>query len=184
MFIGPSASGKSSVARALHRGGVIAVTPSWTTRPRRRDEARGSIEHRFVTEHEFDRLEGAGFFLATVEMFGLPYRYGLPAVEAAADGAVPAIMVRARLLPLVAHHFPDRVVYQVEDSADRAAERLAARGLTGGELGTRLAGHDQERDEGRDHACRVFFNGGSLESLVDEVAGAVAADFSLQGTGR
>ena len=180
VFVGPSGSGKSSVVRELHRRGVVAVTPSWTTRPRRPDEVGGSLEHRFVTEEEFAALEAAGFFLGTAALFGLPHRYGLPPVAAADGAAVPAILVRAPLLPLVGRHFPDRVVYQVEDSAARVRERLAARGVSGPALGTRLTGYEQERDEGRRRADRVFVNAGTLADLVDEVAAAVAADFSLQ----
>ena len=184
VFIGPSGSGKSTVARELHRRGLIAVTPSWTTRPRRPDEADGSIEHRFVNEEEFDDLESAGFFVETVAMFGLPHRYGLPPVEAAAGGVVPAVIVRAPLLPLVARHFRDSVVYQVEDSYQEARDRVAARGMTESDLGTRLTEYDQERDQGRRHACRLFVNAGSPDALVADVAAAVVHDFAPHGSGR
>src|SRR5437016_504890 len=68
VFIGPSGAGKSSVVRGLADRGVIAVHPTWTTRPRRRDEREGSIEHHFVTESEFLRRRDDGFFLHSVSM--------------------------------------------------------------------------------------------------------------------
>ena len=53
VVIGPSASGKSSLVRELHRRRVIRVLPTWTTRPRRADERDGSLEHRFVSDERF-----------------------------------------------------------------------------------------------------------------------------------
>lgn len=180
VFLGPSGSGKSTVVRALHRRGVIDVTPSWTTRPRRDDEVAGSVEHRFVSEEEFTVRERAGYFLEVVQPFGLPYRYGLPAVAARSDGRVPAIMVRAPLMPLVARHFPDHVAYQIEDSYERVRERMERRGVTGAELGTRLEGFEDERRQGRAVARRTFVNAGSVDALVTAVAAAIAEDIAVE----
>ena len=72
VVIGPSASGKSTAVRELHRRGVAHVHPTWTTRPRRPDEGDGTLEHRFVTDAMFDELDAAGFFLGTVVLPGLP----------------------------------------------------------------------------------------------------------------
>ena len=173
--LGPSGSGKSTVVRELHQRGVIEVTPSWTTRPRRDDELDGSIEHRFVDDGEFSARQDAGYFLEVVQMFGLPYRYGLPAVHEPAGGRVPAIMVRAPLLPLVDRHFPGHVAYQIEDGVQRARERLERRA---GGLGTRLDGFEEECRLGRETAHRIFVNQGSIGDLVDAVAGAVGQDFA------
>src|SRR5436305_590449 len=78
VFIGPSGSGKSTVVRELASRGLVTVHPTWTTRPRRADEQQGSLEHRFVSDGEFDELCRRGCFIETVRLFGLPYRYGLP----------------------------------------------------------------------------------------------------------
>lgn len=173
--LGPSGSGKSTVVRELHRRGVIEVTPSWTTRPRRPDELDGSIEHRFVGDEEFNERQEDGYFLEVVQMFGLPHRYGLPAVEEPADGRVPAIMVRAPLMPLVARHFPGHVAYQIEDGYQRARERLERRL---GDLGTRLEDFEEERRAGRQAAHRIFVNQGSVGDLIEAVADAVEQDFT------
>ena len=177
VFIGPSGSGKSTVARELHRRGLIAVTPSWTTRPRRGDEVDGTIEHRFVTDTEFDRLEREGFFLEVVRPFGLGHRYGLPAVPPPEPGEVPAILARAPLMGLVVAHFPDHVVYQVEDSYERASARVLA---GGSDLGSRLDDYEAERRLGREVADRVFVNRTSVADLVASVAAAIAEDFATE----
>jgi guanylate kinase len=180
VLIGPSGSGKSVVARELHRSGLIAVTPSWTTRPRRGDEVDGTIEHRFVTEEEFDVLDRDGFFLEVVQPFGLAYRYGLPQVQPPEAGRVPAILVRAPLMSLVAKHFPDHVVYQIEDTYDRASARVLAKERSASDLGTRLGDYDAERWLGRQFADHVFSNSTSVAELVTSVAVAISEDFDTE----
>lgn len=93
VFIGPSGGGKSTVVRTLAREGVLRVHPTWTTRPRRADEAWGSLEHRFLSNPQFDYLCGRGFFVDTVSLFGLPYRYGLPPLRRTATGPVDTVML-------------------------------------------------------------------------------------------
>lgn len=184
-FIGPSGSGKSTLVRALHDQGLIQLTPSWTTRPARAEELRGTLEHRFVDEAEFDELVTTDFFLEVVRLFDLPYRYGLPRLPLASElrAPIPAIMVRASLLPLVARHFPDHLVYQIEDTFEHARDRLQARRVldqtTGLELGTRLEGYEGERLLGREVARRTFVNRTTIAELVEEVSGAIAADFNI-----
>src|SRR5260370_22327313 len=78
VLIGPSGSGKSTVVRALADSGTVLVHPTWTTRPRRADEGRGSPEHRFVSEATFDRLDRACFFIESVSIFGRPAPFGRP----------------------------------------------------------------------------------------------------------
>jgi guanylate kinase len=180
VFIGPSGSGKSTLIRELHARGVVEVMPSWTTRPQRHDEAGEGLDHRFVGEAEFGQLERAGFFLEAVEMFG--FRYGLPAPSAPRPGSVPAIVVRAPLLELVAKHFPDHLVYQVESDLETVTRRLHSRGET--EIPTRLAGYVGELDLGRECACRIFDTGGLPDDVVDDVKWAVEEDFHVERSTR
>lgn len=175
VLIGTSASGKSTLARRLHRQGVIHLTPSWTTRPRRADERQGSLEHRFVTDTEFDRLAGEGFFIEAVEMFDLPYRYGLPPVQDPGGGRVPAVMLRAELVGLVAKHYAHAVVYQIEDSRERVHDRLHRRDQD--QLGSRLDRYETERSSGRRIAARTFVNSASVDLLAERVKGALLQDF-------
>ena len=180
VFIGPSASGKSSVVRELHEAGAITVHPTWTTRPRRIDEVEGSLEHRFVTPEEFDQLCARGFFLDTVMLFGLPYRYGLPAPVVSASGPIDAVMLRAPLIDRFAQVVPQHLVYQIEDSAERTRARLIARGCPIAELVARIDDNRTEIDAGRHLADRVFVNDGSLTDLVAKIASALGADV-MQG---
>jgi guanylate kinase len=185
VFIGPSGSGKSTAVRALHHRGLIEVTPSWTTRPRRDDEANGTVEHRFVSDDTFSALEGGGGFLEVVRPFDLPYRYGLPRVEDPSGGRVAAIMVRAPLMPLVVRHFPRHLIYQVEDFYDRVKDRVLAADNTNDDavasLGSRLAGYEDERRLGRELADRAFVNDAAPDVLVSAIADAINKDFRHVG---
>ncbi|MEY2451426.1 MAG: guanylate kinase [Acidimicrobiaceae bacterium] len=176
VFIGPSASGKSSVVRELHDAGVITVHPTWTTRPRRLDETEGSPEHRFVTPAEFDELCAQHFFVDTVAMFGLPHRYGLPPVHVTECGPIDAVMLRAPLVARFAQVVPQHLVYQIEDNADRTRARLIARGCPSAELAARIDDNYDEIIAGRRLADRVFVNDGSIAELVDKITSALRAD--------
>jgi guanylate kinase len=179
VIIGPSASGKSTVARELHRRRVLRVHPTWTTRPRRDEERVGCPEHRFVTDAAFDRLCAQGFFLETVAWVGGVHRYGLPPLPDPSDGPVDAVILRAPFVEAFARrHGGDQLVYQIEDTVERARHRLALRGCPAAELAARLANHQRERLAGRRVAQRVFVNDQSLAVLVEAVAAALRDDLA------
>lgn len=178
VVIGPSGAGKSTVVQALAGAGVVDVNPSWTTRPPRPGELERCVEHRFVTDQEFDALDGRGHFVETIRPFGLPYRYGLPAVRSA-RGTVPLLMLRAPHVPVLRRHYDRATIYQVEDSRGRVAARLATRHPGPAELGTRLRDYEVEVALGRAEAGRVFVNDRDVASLVAAVREAIAGDFGL-----
>jgi guanylate kinase len=175
-IIGPSGTGKSSVARELDRRGLLRVQPTWTTRPRRRDEIRGALEHRFVTEAMFNELVDAGFFVGVVQLPGMPFRYGLPRVASATDGRITTVLARAPFVAPLSQQVPQLLVYQVDDTRERVATRLVARGSGTADIDARLAEHDPETQLGHQIAHRVFVNRGRLDELVDDVARALRAD--------
>jgi guanylate kinase len=178
VVIGPSASGKSSVVRELNRRGVVNVHPTWTTRPCRADETGGSVEHRFVSEAAFDRLCAEGFFVDTVCLFGLSFRYGLPKITVAQSGPIDTVMLRAPMVGRLALLVPECLVYQISDTDDRTARRLAARRSPVEEVAARLGDNRSEVEAGRAVADRVFVNDRLVASLADEIAAALAVDIA------
>lgn len=185
VIIGGSASGKSTLVQTLFDLGLIDVVPTWTTRPERPEEAGGSLEHVFVSDDAFDRLEQEGFFLGTATMFGLPYRYGFPRLAPrpqASNASAPrvrAVVLRASLLDRLAEHVPDHVVYQIEDTVERSTDRLVTRGLSEDECIARLAEREAELEKGRARAHRVFVNDRTVNDLIHAVVDAVHVDFNL-----
>jgi ribose 1,5-bisphosphokinase PhnN len=181
LVIGPSASGKSTIVGALAARGVLTVVPTWTTRPRRPDEADGSANHRFVSDTEFDRLDADGVFLGTVSLFGLPHRYALPRFDEPTDGRVLTIVVRAHLLAALLPHVGEHLTYHVERPLRLAASTLACRASSGCELHARLRNLAAERELGRAVADRVFRNEGPIDDVVASIEAALYVDLeSLQ----
>jgi guanylate kinase len=177
VFIGPSATGKSSVVRRLVDRGVIAVHPTWTTRPRRPDEITGSVEHHFVSEAEFLRRRADGFFLHSLQLFGMPYWYGLPTIEWT-EGSVDAVMLRAPLVPILRAVYPDLVIYQIDAPRVVVESRLVSRGCAAIERDARLADNEHERLVGRHIAQRRFHNHRSLDLVLHDVERAIQSDFA------
>lgn len=177
-FIGPSGTGKSAIVRSLADRGVICVHPTWTTRPRRRDEAAGAVEHRFVSESEFLRRRDDGFFLHAVQMFGMPYWYGLPTIQWNGSEDVDAVMLRAPLVPVLRAACPEPVIYEIEATLDLVEARLAVRDYTTRERDARLADNERELVAGRRVARRIFRNNGLLDAVVDDVERAIRQDFT------
>ena len=69
---GPSGAGKSTVLRKLIQTCdlPLEMSVSATTRPMRPGEVDGK-DYRFVTKDEFLKMEAAGDFLETAEVFGV-----------------------------------------------------------------------------------------------------------------
>ena len=188
VVIGPSGGGKSSAVRELAEAELVRVHPTWTTRPPRHDEAGGCLEHVFVDDREFDRLKRAGFFLGTVAMFGLDYRYGLPDPrgsglksdgDAAAWLPVDLVMLRAPLLGELARHIPALVTYQISASPPEAEARLRRRGLGDDELAARLADNVEECALGARLADRCFSSDGDRADLAIALEAALKEDFGV-----
>ena len=171
VVIGPSGSGKSTVVRALADRGRLRVHPTWTTRPRRPDERTGSAEHRFVDDVRFDQLRDRGFFLDTVELFGLPHRYGLPPIRRLDDCRVDTVMLRAPLVDRFRAVVPDpSVVVQIEADPAQLERRLRHRATDAVDVAARLADNEREAVLGRAVADLVVVNEGSIDHLVDRLA--------------
>jgi guanylate kinase len=178
VFIGPSGTGKSSIVRELDARGVVRVHPTWTSRPRRAEELVDAIEHHFVSEAEFLERRAAGFFLQSVQMFGLPHWYGLPPVARSDDGRVDCVMLRAPLVAVLRDVDRDVRVYQIEAPRALVAARLAERDCSDTERVARLHDNEHELAAGAHIADRRFCNNRPLPAVVDDVEGAVRRDFA------
>ena len=176
VIIGPSGAGKTSALQLLHDQGVVEVTPSWTTRPPRKDEDEGTLEHRFVDEAEFKKKAGEDYFLDTAQLFDLPYWYGLPKVEKPEGSRAATVMLSAGLLPLMDKYYTNYTIYQIEDKPEKAAGRLQEREAAGHAMGSRFEDYQQEVETGRKRAKRVFRNDGTLEELAGKIAAALIED--------
>lgn len=164
-------------------GRRTSVTPVWTTRPRTQDELRGVVEHRFVSEEEFDKLAASGTFLEVFTTDDLPYRYGLPPLqEPRRPHLVPVVAMRAVSMDVVDRQCPDRIIYQIEPEEEKAHHRLRVASADADELSRRLQSYEAERLAGREVADRVFPRHVSPDYFLREVSAALDEDYPLEGT--
>ena len=73
LFIGRTASGKSSLARYICETLGLRQVKSITTRLPRKDEITGYEDHYFVSESEFDEIKFKEGFVAYTEINGAKY---------------------------------------------------------------------------------------------------------------
>ena len=77
----PSGAGKTTLVKALVvRNPELRFSISYTTRPKRRNEADG-VDYLFVSKDEFDELRGAGALLESAEVFDNHYGTSRAQVE-------------------------------------------------------------------------------------------------------
>lgn len=178
IIIGPSGAGKSTIIRHLYEKGLIRINPTWTTRPPRPNEETEGIEHKFVSEEKFNDKLLEGYFLEVVEMFGLPYRYGVPKFRPSTPSKISLVMLRASLIPLLNKHYTTYTIYQIEDDLHKVKERLIARQQHGENMGTRLEDYEKEVQAGRKLAKRIFVNNQNSGQIATQIEKAMFEDFS------
>jgi guanylate kinase len=179
VVIGPSGVGKSTLFAPLRQEGLVRLVPSWTTRKSRHYEDPANADHVFVDDDAFTEREQAGFFLETVQLFGLEARYGLPRAALEDDGkSIRALMMRAMLMQRISHYFPAHIVYQVEAPRARVEAHLRARLERDGDIGSRLASFDDELQMGRRLAHRVIDNSGAPEVTLAQLRDWLREDFA------
>ncbi len=77
----PSGAGKTTLVKALvTRNPELRFSISYTTRPKRRNEADG-VDYLFVGKNEFDELRGSGALLESAEVFDNHYGTSRAQVE-------------------------------------------------------------------------------------------------------
>lgn len=182
VIIGPSGSGKSTLVEELHRRGLIHVLPTCTTRPPRPGEVGDGTSvptHHFTSDRVFDDLCRRGILVHTGTIEGLPYRYGLPPIWPRATGPVDTVVLRAPYVDRFRAAVPGCLVYEVDAPEQVLAARLAGRGGSPAELGARLRDNARARLQAAKApvADRHFTATGSVTSLADAVAWAMAIDF-------
>lgn len=182
VVIGPSGVGKSTLFGPLRREGLVQLVPTWTTRKPRHYEDPANADHVFVDDEEFSARERDGFFLETAQLFGLQARYGLPRQALHSDGGrIRVLMMRAMLVQRLSRYFPTHVVYQVEAPRARVEAHLRTRLERDGDIGSRLAGFEDELRMGRPLAQRIVDNSQTPALAQAQLRAWLREDFAESG---
>jgi guanylate kinase len=177
VLIGPSAVGKTTIAERLSSQGLLLITPSWTTRHPRAGE-RSDFEHVFCDAETFESKFAAGFFIDTAKPFNDDSCYGLPHIVKPDAKQVPAILLRAMVLPKLFKHYRQPIIYQIESPKVQVEQRLKERAALGANNADRLTLYDQEIQLGRQAAKRCFVNT-DLDTLELAIKTALFEDFTI-----
>jgi guanylate kinase len=127
---GPSGVGKTTVCkRLLDADAGLAYSVSTTTRPRRPGEVEG-VNYNFVSEEEFERLEGEGSFVEWAVVHG--HKYGTPSgfiERSLRDGRIVLLEVDVQGGERLSELYRDGVsVFLIPPSFEVLAQRLRGRG--------------------------------------------------------
>jgi guanylate kinase len=178
IIIGPSGVGKSSILNdVMENCDDIVVHPTYTTRPIRKNETSKFNEHIFLSDEEFDKLESNNEFIEVVQLFELPYRYGLKKIKAE-KGKLNIVMLRQSVMGLMQKHYPEGIVYQIEADYEKVGHRLKQRTRKGDNLGTRLKIYDDEIRKGREIANRIIKNNTTLRVASFDFIDNLNKDFA------
>jgi guanylate kinase len=164
---GPGGVGKDTiVARLLERDPTLALSRSWTTRPRRPDEAEDA--YTFVDRPTFQARIDVGGFVEWAEYLG--HLYGTPVAEPIA-GKDTVLVIEVNGASQILKKDPHALmILVVPPSAEVQAARLAARGDPADRVRTRVEHGRHEEEMGRTLAHHVVVND-ELNRAVEEVAG-------------
>ena len=142
----PSGAGKTTVSRRLREGGLARVSISHTTRPPRPGEEDGR-EYFFVDRGEFTRMQEAGLFLESAEVYGNLYGTSAEWVESQLrQGQNVLLEIDTQGASKVKDALPSAVsIFLRPPSLEALRQRLTERGQDSAEVITRrLAGAKNE----------------------------------------
>jgi guanylate kinase len=126
----PSGAGKTTLVKALTtRNPDLRFSISYTTRPKRRNEAHG-VDYLFVDKDEFDRLRTRGALLESAEVFDNFYGTSREQVEVhLGDGHHVILEIDWQGAQQVRAAMPDCVtVFILPPSREELERRLRSRG--------------------------------------------------------
>lgn len=126
----PSGAGKTTLVKALTtRNPELRFSISYTTRPKRRNEAHG-VDYLFVDKEEFERLRAAGELLESAQVFDNFYGTSREQVDKhLADGHHVILEIDWQGARQVREAKPDCItIFILPPSREELARRLQSRG--------------------------------------------------------
>ena len=170
---GPGGVGKGTVVtRLLEARPDVALSRSWTTRPRRPGEPEDAYV--FADRADFEGKVAAGGFLEWTEFPGTGHLYGTPALDPAdAASRDRTVLLEIELdgaQQVKAIHPEAVLILVVAPSVQDQADRLRRRGDDEASVAKRLEVGAQEEELGRRIADHVVVND-DVTRAAAEVAG-------------
>lgn len=166
---GPGGAGKGTIARALVEDDPgLSLVISWTTRPRRVDDAEDAYV--FVDREAFERHRAEGGFVECNEFLGCLYGTPAPDPKDSRDLLLEIDVAGGRQ---VLGHYPEALCVFVDASDSVLRGRLLDRGDSTKRADERIVEADRERSEAVSLGYRFVVND-DLERAVALVVGMIA----------
>ena len=162
----PSGAGKTTVSRRLREEGLARVSISHTTRPPRPGEEEGR-EYFFVDRDEFTRMQNAGLFLESAEVYGNLYGTSAEWVQSQLGrGQNVLLEIDTQGAGKVKRALPAAVsIFLRPPSLEALRQRLTGRGQDSPEVvARRLAGAKNEMARENEYDCVIIND--DLETAV------------------
>lgn len=139
LFVGKSASGKTTIANLLEERYGLKQVSSYTTRPQRHE---GEIGHVFISNEEFDQL---GKLAAYTEYNGFRYGTTFEVLDQCAIYVIDPPGVEALLKNMDEYNRPICMIY-FDAAVSTRIERMVDRGASDMEIVSRLHHDDTTED--------------------------------------
>jgi guanylate kinase len=176
-LIAGSTGGKSWLAKQLTAAGVVAPVPSVTDRPPRTDEVDTSFDHTFVDGRTFDAISRRGEFVIQASLYG--HRYGLPPIPAPAEPGLPSlVLLKDPVVEPFREIYPCSTVYHLEssDGHEKLEEIMTLRGQAVSDIIARQQTYQEELENGRRLADKVFVSPGHPQNILGDIQQAIAME--------
>ncbi|MDY5441460.1 MAG: hypothetical protein SPG64_04515 [Candidatus Enteromonas sp.] len=167
LLLGPSASGKTEIAKILCKDFHFTKTITSTTRPMRKGEVQG-VDYHFLTEKEFLRLNDEGAFVETTLFNG--YHYGSSKDEIGDDKVL--IVDVPGYLAYKALQDPRIISFFIDCPEEERIAHMKHRGDEEEAIASRIE-HDKKAfpDVVKDESdCHIMNVKTSLEELAKKIA--------------
>lgn len=181
VITGPSAVGKSTLARGLLKTDLpVAKVTTTTTRPARAGEIQDR-EYHFVDEAKFrqmiEREEMFEWVVYNNEHYGSQKQDVNNVVE---SGKFPLWVVDVAGAEFFRKHYPEqaRIIFIVPSAFDTLRKRLEARNLPKEEIRSRLKISREEIAEAPRFTYRVINYDGKLEKIVAEATDIIRKEIT------
>ena len=181
IIVGPSAVGKTTIAKGLQDSDLPVEQVITTTTRSARPTERPGIDYHFITDQKFEELIAKNEMLEWAKYN--KYYYGSKRVDVdkiLRHGRIPIWVTDTQGAEFFQHHYDNILtIFIMPASFSTLRDRLERRGLDSEEIRNRLAISRQEILWAPHADARIINHDGKIETVVGETAGLIRKHFNL-----
>ena len=183
IIVGPSAVGKTTIAKGLEKSGLpIIKVITTTTRQKRPNETEG-VDYHFIDDKTFENLIATDGLIEHAKYNEHYYGSRISDVEPIITaGKIPLWVADNQGAEYFKKHYPGTVtIFIMPADFEILRRRLEKRNLPKGEIISRLKIAEAELHNAPKADYRVINYDGKIKFVIDEAASIVRKHFNLPG---